>query len=76
MVFLGCLARIVGGFYLDFLCPGYGLKLAMASMLVVMLGRPVCGVWFWWFCIGLMPLSLCFRGGAVRLLSSLVAFLA
>ena len=58
MVFLGCLAWIVGGFYLDFLCPGCGLKLAMASMLVVKLCRPVCGVWFWWFCIGLMPLSL------------------
>ena len=41
--FPGCLARIVGGFYLDS-CPGCGLKLAMAGLLVVMLGRPVCGV--------------------------------
>ena len=61
-----------GRFYLDS-CPGCGLKLAMAGILVGLLGRPVCGVWFWWFCIGLMPLSLCFRGGAVRLLSYLVA---
>ena len=71
LVFLGCLARIVGGFDLDS-CPGCGLKLALAGMLVVMLGRPVCGVWFWWLCIGLMPLFPCFRG-AFRLLSSLVA---
>ena len=41
--FLGCIARIVGGFYLDS-CPGCGLKLAMAGLLVVMLGRLVCGV--------------------------------
>ena len=72
LVFLGCLARIVGGFYLVS-CPECGLMLAMASMIVVMLGRPVCGVWFWWFVSG-WCLSLCFRGGAVRLLSSLVAF--
>ena len=40
---LGCLAQIVGGFYLDS-CSGCGLKLAMAGLLVVMLGLPVCGV--------------------------------
>ena len=32
-----------GRFYLD-CSPGCGLKLAMAGLLVVMLGRPVCGV--------------------------------
>ena len=72
LVFLGCFARIVGGFYLVS-CPGCGLKLALVGMFVVMLGRPVCGVWFWWLCIGLTPLFPCFGGGAVRLLSSLVA---
>ena len=70
--FLGCLALIVGGFYLDS-CPGCGLKLAMAGLLVVMLGRPVCGVLV---LMGLYradaPFPM-FRGGAVRLLSSLVA---
>ena len=30
-----------------FLARNVGL-LAMASMIVVMLGRPVCGGWFWW----------------------------
>ena len=49
-------ARDVGGFLFGFLCPGRGLELFM----VAMLGYPVCGVWCWWFCIGLMPLSLCF----------------
>ena len=47
LIFLGCLARIVGGFYLDS-CPGCGHRLAMAGMLVVLLGRPVCGVWVLW----------------------------
>ena len=47
MVFLGCFARIVGGFYLVS-CPGCGLKLALVGIFVVMLGGPVCGVWFWW----------------------------
>ena len=73
LVCLGCLARNVGGFYLDS-CPGCGHWLAMASMLVVLVAPSVgcgfCG------CIGLMPFSLCFRGGVVRLLSFLVAFLA
>ena len=44
------------GFYLVFLCPSCGLELFMVGMMVDMLGYPVCGVWFWWFCIGLMPL--------------------
>ena len=46
----------------------------MVGLLVDTLGHLVCGVWFWWLCFGLMPLSLCFRGGIVRLLPSLVAF--
>ena len=58
--FLGCLARAVDGVYV------------LASMLVVMLGRPVCKVWFWWL-YRADALSLCFRGGAVHLLSSLVS---
>ena len=45
LVFLGCLARIVGGFYLVS-CPGCGLQLSMAGMLVVLLGRPFVGLGF------------------------------
>ena len=69
---LGCLARIVGGFYLVS-CSGCGLKLALAGMLGGLFGRPVCGVWFWWFCYWADAPFLMFRGGAVCLLSSLVA---
>ena len=47
LVFLGYLDRIVGSFYLDS-CPGCGHRLAMAGMLVVLHGRPVCGVWVFW----------------------------
>ena len=61
------------GFYLVFMCPGCGLGLSMVGMLVAMLGSLSVGFGFG----GLFraeALPYVFRGGAVRLLSSLVAF--
>ena len=52
------------GCFMVFLCPGCGLELFAVSMLVDMLGCPVCGV----------ILAVLFRGGVVRLSYSLVAF--
>ena len=62
----------MGCFYLDS-CPGCGLKLATTGLLVVMLGHPVCGVLVLMGLFRADALFLYFRGGAVRLLSYLVA---
>ena len=76
-LFLVCIysARGVGVTLFGWVCcwPEYGVWFWIVSLLHGVLAGFDFPVDTWWFCFRLMPLSYVYRGGAVRLLFSLVA---